>query len=60
MQSKYGKLLLNLRNIVEAALGLGADLGRFAALLRAEAEAAYQRLVSNGGTSEQLTRAENA
>ena len=41
MQSKYGKLLLNLSNIVEAALGLGADLGRFAALLRAEAEAVY-------------------
>ena len=29
MQSKYGKLLLNLRNIVEAALGLDADRGRF-------------------------------
>ena len=41
MQSKYGKLLLNLRNIVEAALGMDADHGRFAALLRAEAEAVF-------------------
>jgi 2-dehydropantoate 2-reductase len=41
MQSKYGKLLLNLRNIVEAALGPDADHKRFDTLLRAEAEAAF-------------------
>ncbi|MFC4174899.1 ketopantoate reductase family protein [Microvirga sp. GCM10011540] len=41
MQSKYGKLLLNLRNILEAALGLDADLKHFGALLRAEAEAVF-------------------
>jgi 2-dehydropantoate 2-reductase len=41
MQSKYGKLLLNLNNILEAALGLDADLKRFASLVRAEAEAVY-------------------
>lgn len=40
MASKYGKLLLNLGNIVEAALGHEADRGRFGALLRAEGEAA--------------------
>ena len=39
MESKYGKLLLNLRNVVEAALGRDADQGRFPKLLRAEAEA---------------------
>lgn len=39
MESKYGKLLLNLRNIVEAALGHNADHGRFPKILRAEAEA---------------------
>jgi 2-dehydropantoate 2-reductase len=41
MQSKYGKLLLNLRNILEATLGLDVDYMRFDALLRAEAEAAF-------------------
>ncbi len=41
MQSKYGKLLMNLNNILEAALGLDADIKPFAALLRAEAEAVY-------------------
>ena len=40
MASKYGKLLLNLHNIVEAALGRGAATRRIDALLRAEAEAA--------------------
>lgn len=39
MESKYGKLLLNLRNVVEAALGRDADHGRFPKLLRAEGEA---------------------
>ncbi|MET0531989.1 MAG: 2-dehydropantoate 2-reductase N-terminal domain-containing protein [Microvirga sp.] len=39
MESKYGKLILNLRNIVEASLGVGTDQGRLGALLRAEAEA---------------------
>jgi 2-dehydropantoate 2-reductase len=39
MPAKYGKLLMNLRNVVEAALGVGADLGRFGKPLRAEAEA---------------------
>jgi 2-dehydropantoate 2-reductase len=39
MASKYGKLLLNLRNIVGAALGSEADHDRYYALLRAEAEA---------------------
>lgn len=42
MQSKYGKLLLNLSNILEAALGLDADYKRFGALLRAEAKAALR------------------
>ncbi|HEX2552268.1 MAG TPA: 2-dehydropantoate 2-reductase N-terminal domain-containing protein [Microvirga sp.] len=41
MQRKYGKLLLNLNNILEAALGVEADIKRFAAILRAEAEAVY-------------------
>jgi hypothetical protein len=40
MQSKYGKLILNLRKILDAALGADADHGRFYRLLRAEAEAA--------------------
>jgi len=40
MASKYGKLLLNLHNIVEAALGRGAETRRIDALLRAEGEAA--------------------
>jgi len=39
MPGKYGKLLLNLRNVVEAALGVNADLDRFGRTLRAEAEA---------------------
>ena len=43
MQSKYGKLLLNLGNILEAALGPDADRKRFLAPVRAEAEAASRR-----------------
>jgi len=39
MPSKYGKLLLNLGNITEAAFGPDADLKPFNAVLRAEAEA---------------------
>jgi 2-dehydropantoate 2-reductase len=42
MQSKYGKLLLNLSNILQAALGLDADYKHLEALLRTEAEAAYR------------------
>jgi 2-dehydropantoate 2-reductase len=42
MQSKYGKLLLNLGNIVEAALGIDADRKRYTTLLRTEAEAVLQ------------------
>jgi 2-dehydropantoate 2-reductase len=42
MQSKHGKLMLNLGNILEATLGLDADYKRFASLLRAEAEAAFR------------------
>jgi 2-dehydropantoate 2-reductase len=42
MPSKYGKLILNLHNILEAALGPDADDRRFDALLRAEAEAVFK------------------
>lgn len=42
MQSKHGKLLLNLSNILQAALGLDADYKHLEALLRAEAEAVYK------------------
>lgn len=38
MASKYGKLLMNLTNVVQAALGGGQDQGRIPAALRAEAE----------------------
>lgn len=41
MASKHGKLLLNLGNIVEAALGRGVEARRIRAVLRAEGEAAY-------------------
>jgi 2-dehydropantoate 2-reductase len=41
MRSKYGKLLLNLSNILQAAFGLDADYKHLEALLRAEAEAVY-------------------
>ncbi len=40
MEAKRGKLLLNLRNVLEAALGAEADTGAFLAPARAEAEAA--------------------
>ncbi len=39
MESKYGKLIQNLGNIVEAALGRGVEAGEFVAALRAEARA---------------------
>jgi 2-dehydropantoate 2-reductase len=42
MQSKYGKLLLNLSNILQAAFGLDADYKHLEARLRAEAEAAFK------------------
>jgi 2-dehydropantoate 2-reductase len=42
MASKHGKLLLNLGNIVEAALGVDADTRPLRARLRAEAETAYR------------------
>jgi 2-dehydropantoate 2-reductase len=41
MQSKHGKLLMNLGNVLEAALGVVADSRRFRHLVRAEAEAVY-------------------
>lgn len=40
-ESKYGKLLLNLRNALEAMLGPGADTDRFYRPLVAEAQAVY-------------------
>lgn len=42
MRSKYGKLLQNLNNVLEAALGRGVDSKPFAELARAEAEAIYR------------------
>ena len=42
MASKYGKLLLNLRNVIEAALGIDADTGPFYLGVRAEGEAVYK------------------
>ena len=39
MGSKYGKLLLNLHNVLEAAIGRGALFKRIAPLLKAEGEA---------------------
>lgn len=41
MESKYGKLLLNLRNMLEAALGPEADTEPFMAPLLAEAKAVF-------------------
>lgn len=41
MESKYGKLLLNLRNMLEAALGPEADTDPFMPPLVAEAEAVF-------------------
>jgi 2-dehydropantoate 2-reductase len=42
MANKYGKLLLNLRNVVEAALGVDADSDPFYLPARAEGEAVYK------------------
>ncbi|MBV7410967.1 ketopantoate reductase family protein [Maritimibacter sp. DP1N21-5] len=42
MASKYGKLILNLGNILGAALGPGADVGSLRSDLRAEAEAVFR------------------
>jgi 2-dehydropantoate 2-reductase len=42
MASKYGKLLINLRNVIEAALGVDADSGPFNLAVRAEGEAVYE------------------
>ncbi|MDF0602345.1 2-dehydropantoate 2-reductase N-terminal domain-containing protein [Psychromarinibacter sp. C21-152] len=42
MASKYGKLLMNLGNILEAALGTGVSSGDLYQRLRAEAEAVLQ------------------
>jgi 2-dehydropantoate 2-reductase len=41
MRSKHGKLLMNLANVLQAAVGLGGDLARFARAAQAEAEAVY-------------------
>jgi 2-dehydropantoate 2-reductase len=41
MAAKYGKLLLNLNNVVGAAFGPGAEDGAIRQALRAEAEAVY-------------------
>ena len=40
MRSKYGKLIHNLANVIEAAVGRGPDVARVKALLAAEAAAA--------------------
>lgn len=42
MASKRGKLLLNLSNCLEAAVGRGADRGDFPQRVRAEAEAVFR------------------
>jgi 2-dehydropantoate 2-reductase len=41
MEGKYGKLLMNLRNVIEAALGPDADLSSFARAVTDEAKAVY-------------------
>lgn len=41
MAWKYGKLLMNLNNVLDAALGPGADRGDWPARIRAEAEAVF-------------------
>ncbi len=41
MSSKYGKLLLNLGNITQAALGRGVEAGEIGAALKDEAKAVY-------------------
>jgi 2-dehydropantoate 2-reductase len=42
MENKYGKLMMNLGNILEAALGPGADDKHLRSLLRAEAETVFK------------------
>lgn len=42
MRSKYGKLVSNLGNVLEAALGPGTDRKDFISLAQAEAEAVYR------------------
>ena len=42
MAGKYGKLLLNLNNILQAALGVGVDAPKIKRAIRAEAEAALK------------------
>lgn len=42
MQGKYGKLLMNLGNVIEAALGAGVDRAIYQSRVRAEAEAVYR------------------
>src|SRR6056297_1257650 len=42
MGSKHGKLLLNLMNVLKAALGSQADTGALGRAVRAEAEAVYR------------------
>lgn len=42
MAGKYGKLRLNLHNVIEAAAGPGESKERFAAIVRDEAEAVYR------------------
>jgi 2-dehydropantoate 2-reductase len=41
MASKYGKLIMNLSNILEASLGPDVDAKRFTAVLQAEAKEAF-------------------
>jgi len=42
MEGKYGKLLMNLGNVIEAALGAGSDRAPFHSRVMAEAEAVYR------------------
>ena len=42
MENKYAKLLLNLGNVIDAAMGGGGQRGRIYAAARAEGEAAYK------------------
>jgi 2-dehydropantoate 2-reductase len=57
MQSKYGKLLLNLGNIVEAALGVDADRKPFVSLLQEKPRLCFKPLASHGTTSGPQIRA---
>jgi 2-dehydropantoate 2-reductase len=43
MRGKYGKLLLNLANGIDAALGADARDGKYAEMARAEARAVYEK-----------------